>query len=83
MVILNEKVEQELREWWESCQDDRRRQTPLALAVVQAFKAVEAITEQEAEIWRLRIEHECPEVGGRPGEHNGGRSWCAYCGNLP
>lgn len=46
-------------------------------AVIGAFAAIGVLTVEEVRLWCVAI-HSCP---GHDDE--GGRVWCAYCGNLP
>lgn len=75
------EAEQVLNEIWRSLEDDH---SPMALAFcktyVDAYERAGVITKEAAELWRLRMDHECPE---RKGNHIGGRAWCAYCGETP
>jgi hypothetical protein len=70
-----------LRKSWEEHSNDA---SPEALgktvAVIQAFLAVTVLDSEKAELWRLRIISGCSY--SKAG-HDGGRAWCAYCGNLP
>jgi len=69
-----------LGEIWRALEDDC---SPMALAFsktyVDASLRIGLLTEEAAELWRLRMTHECPEGAGR---HMGGRAWCAYCGDV-
>ncbi len=44
--------------------------------VISFARAIGALTDDQAELWSRRIET-CPGHGDE-----GGRSWCAYCGDL-
>lgn len=46
-------------------------------AIIAAFREVGLLTADMAELWTLRLE-KCP---GHDDE--GGRAWCAYCGDMP
>lgn len=48
----------------------------VAFGIVEAFAFVELLTAEQAELWRRRYQT-CPGH-----EDEGGRAWCAYCGDL-
>lgn len=74
-----EEITQELQGWWEACMDEYKETAPVAFGLIRAFENLGLLTKDEAELWQLRIKNKCPEDEG----HGGGRSWCAYCGNIP
>lgn len=67
-----------LLEMWRDLRNDAR---PAPVAMVQACimfaHHVDLLTLEQREMWLRRITT-CP---GHDDE--GGRSWCAYCGNMP
>lgn len=72
---MDEAVDRELRALWFRIQDTGE-DLPLIYCADFAWK-VGLLTDQERELWILRAE-KCPGH-----EHDGGgRSWCAYCGDL-
>jgi hypothetical protein len=62
---------------WDSMRDDCsvRAQAQAAGALV-ALQAVGLLSLLELEAWAIRFQH-CPGHGAE-----GGRVWCAYCGDL-
>ena len=64
-----------LREEWRCLRDDAKRYDG-ACAVVVFLHGVGMLTADDAELWARRFET-CP---GHDDE--GGRDWCAYCGNM-
>lgn len=69
-------VEDALKEMWRDLRDDARRQ-PAVVAVINFACDVELLTLEQHELWLRRIQS-CP---GHDDE--GGRAWCAYCGDMP
>lgn len=67
-----------LQTMWHDLQDDMRlvEQSYVHGAIALA-ELTGMLTKEQAELWRFRIKT-CPEQG----DHGGGRSWCAYCGNV-
>ena len=62
-----------LQELWEDIGTGARgSESDPAIAALQAAGVLSA---RDAELWKLRIKSVCPG-------HNGGQSWCAYCGTL-
>lgn len=65
-----------LKEEWLKLRDDNTMPRLKLLEVIRGFHAVGLLTEEQHELWSLRL-RTCPG-------HNdeGGRSWCAYCGDM-
>jgi len=79
MRVSKEKVRQVLMDAWLDLRNDAS-QTKLQRFWdgVDVLNAVGLLTDDERELWRRRV-LDCPTPS-----HNdeGGRTWCAYCGNL-
>ncbi len=69
-------AEDALLECWRDLRDDARRK-PHVAAVVNFAYAVGLLTIEQRELWLRRLDA-CP---GHDDE--GGRAWCAYCGDMP
>jgi hypothetical protein len=80
-VNIAQQAETTLGEVWRSLMDDH---SPLKVAFcktfVEAYERAGILTTECAELWRLRMEYECPEGKGN---HIGGRAWCGFCGDTP
>lgn len=63
--------------WKELRNDCSSHALAAVLAVVQGFRFVGIFTDRTTELWQRRLTT-CP---GHADE--GGRDWCAYCGELP
>lgn len=71
------RAREHLRELWLGMRNDASvRADNRAQAVIDAFKIVGLITPDEAKLWTHSIQT-CPGH-----EDEGGRVWCAYCGNM-
>lgn len=68
--------EQAFMECWRDLRDDARRK-PQVIAVVNFAYDVGLLTLEQLELWLRRLDT-CPGH-----EDEGGRDWCAYCGNMP
>lgn len=71
------KINNYLQEMWLNMQDD------CSQLAINKFKgaldlalSIGKITDNEFELWEYRIKN-CPEP-----DHIGGRTWCAYCGEI-
>lgn len=77
------KAKEALIELWGGLKDGfgRREEGQPKLVTVltylEAYRQVGLLGPEEAELWEMRIRHKCP---GHLGE--GGRVWCAYCGDI-
>lgn len=70
-------VNEFLNKFWRTMRDDNSNEAKAqAAGAIAALKATGQLNALEAEAWATRMEH-CP---GHDDE--GGRVWCAYCGNL-
>ncbi len=56
--------------------DDYRRGEPYAHGALDTLRYLGQIDEEQHRLWGLALKT-CP------GHRDGGRVWCAYCGNLP
>ena len=65
-----------LMENWRGLRDDARRK-PVVSALINFAYDVDLLTLEQRELWLRRLDT-CPG-------HNdeGGRAWCAYCGDMP
>lgn len=72
---MNEAVDRELHELWRRIMDTGEYR-PLIYCTDFAWK-LGLLTDQERELWFLRAEKKCPGH-----DDGGGRSWCAYCGDV-
>ena len=70
-------VQSALLDEWRELRNDHQR-LGAAMACVQFAARAGLLTLEAQELWELRFKHECP---GHDDE--GGRVWCAYCGDLP
>lgn len=72
-------VDAYLRRRWKALRDNANSVTTVAhlRAGIDALLGAGALTADQAELWCFRIQT-CP---GHDDE--GGRVWCAFCGNLP
>lgn len=76
-----QEAERTLGEVWRSLMDDHSPMSRMACKTfVEAYERVGILNTETAELWRLRMDHECPEGKGN---HIGGRSWCGFCGETP
>lgn len=66
-----------LKNEWLDLRNDNTLPRLKLLEVIRGFHAVGLLTEEQRELWCLRT-RTCP---GHDDE--GGRSWCAYCGDMP
>lgn len=74
---MTEQVEAYLSEIHCELRDNRDdRSTGQVMGAINALHAVGLLTDVEGSLWHKAIQF-CP---GHDGE--GGRSWCAYCGDL-
>lgn len=72
-----ELARQRMQSIWRDLRDHASSEPMrLATAVLDAFLAIELFTADEHDLWTRRL-RACP---GHDDE--GGRSWCAYCGDL-
>lgn len=74
------QVKEILTAYWKSLRDGMGREGATlkhALAFVEAYKEAGLISNEEADAFSLRMQYRCP---GHDDE--GGRVWCAYCGNI-
>ena len=69
-------ADEALREAWRECRDDARHK-PAVVAQINFAYDVDLLTLEQHELWLRRLDT-CP---GHDDE--GGRDWCAYCGNMP
>lgn len=77
-LAIKEAAERELDRQWRELRDGASREhMSYVEAAIDMVKTIGVFTAAEAELWHRRIE-KCP---GHDDE--GGRSWCAYCGNMP
>jgi hypothetical protein len=74
--VLRGRLEDELRTEWCALRDDARYYD-CAAAVVRFAERCGLLSKDEQELW-LRRFLSCP---GHDDE--GGRSWCAFCGEMP
>ena len=71
------KAREYLQEQWKELRNDARFSNQVSVAaVIVAFHAIGLLDNDRRELWLLRI-RSCP---GHFDE--GGRTWCAYCGDL-
>lgn len=70
-------AEQWFHQRWRDLRDDHSK-ADRVLEALELAKVVGIFSEERAELWRLRLWTYCP---GHDDE--GGRVWCAYCGNMP
>lgn len=70
-------VSEYLKKQWRELRNDNTMPRLTLLEVIRGFHAVGLLTEEQHELWCLRT-RTCP---GHDDE--GGRSWCAYCGDMP
>jgi hypothetical protein len=71
-------VKDKLRERWHALRDGQGNGEPHAFeAIVLFLRETELLDAEHAELW-LRRAKTCP---GHMDE--GGRDWCAYCGQMP
>ena len=76
--ILAKEVESILDSAWKGLRDGCSDKDKMwVIGHIEAFHAIKVLTEQEYKRWIFAVEH-CP---GHDDE--GGRVWCAYCGNIP
>lgn len=75
-VATHGAVEQVLTDLWRDCRDDLRHRPHVRVCICFAYD-LGLLTPEQRELWMRRIEA-CP---GHDDE--GGRSWCAYCGDMP
>jgi hypothetical protein len=66
-----------LREQWIELRDGHGSSLWRANGAVDGFLAIGSLNEEQAELWHLRFKGVCP---GHDDE--GGRDWCAYCGEM-
>lgn len=69
-------AEQALLEMWRDLRNDARRAPEVRACIFFGYK-VDLLTLEQRELWLRRITT-CP---GHDDE--GGRAWCAYCGDMP
>lgn len=69
------EIDGELHRWWLELRDDGTKRDHVAASIEFAFR-LRLLSEDSRELWLRRIAT-CP---GHDDE--GGRSWCAYCGEL-
>jgi hypothetical protein len=68
-----------LRQQWRELQDGNIESClQYVRGAIDALYEMNVLTSDESELWHRRI-LECPDKGR---EHLGGRTWCAYCGDL-
>lgn len=71
-------ADQWFQQRWRDLRDDYSpNRVNRVLEALELAKAVGIVSDERAELWRLRL-------GTCPGhDDEGGRVWCAYCGNVP
>lgn len=75
--LTAERVDAHLRDVWRGLRDDAGpRAMAGALGAISTLRALGLLSADQAELWETRLDR-CP---GHEGE--GGRVWCAYCGEL-
>lgn len=75
---MKDRVDVILNAAWRTCRDGFSSATfPHIHGMIFAYESLGLLTVVEAEGWRERLKR-CP---GHDDE--GGRSWCAYCGQMP
>ena len=66
-----------LQDMWRNLRNDfSERARGFVLGAITALYLADVISDEQRELWTLRID-DCPGHGDE-----GGRVWCAYCGNL-
>jgi len=65
-----------LQSLWEAMQDDYRTNKAKFDGAIQLASRLNLITNEKTELWCLRVKN-CPDP-----DHIGGRTWCAYCGDI-
>lgn len=65
-----------LTEMWRDLRNDRRDTVNVRACINFAYD-IDALTLEQRELWLRRI----PTCPGHDDE--GGRAWCAYCGDMP
>ena len=77
LSVTNEAIDDYLREAYKDLRDDG---SPKSMArvygAIHALRELRLLSTDQAELWELRLDR-CP---GHDGE--GGRVWCAYCGDM-
>lgn len=75
--LTSETIDSYCRKLWEDLKDCGTAGMARAQGAVDALRVLGLLTEDQAELWRLRFDR-CP------GHENGdlGRVWCAYCGDI-
>lgn len=76
MSLSMNHIVAELTEEWKETRNDANRIPSVGLAV-RLLRRLGLLNSEQEELWLRRIQT-CP---GHDDE--GGRDWCAYCGNMP